>query len=430
MFRTWGELETIYDVSPQWRLYGKFRLIGDNADNLDSRLRNFDNFPNDFRGNGWMLRGENKHVSFEARELYTDIKMGNLSLRLGKQQIVWGETIAGRLLDVVNPLDITHLFAEPWKEEFDNTRIPQWFLRATYTVPNRWIDDFNIEMVFNPGDVVPTLLPAQGSPYNLVPTFVTINDRVPRGKIIGGGRLLGKISDVNFSLAYLTKPVDDAIAVGVPPFAVLDCKFGLPVGPGPCPGGVLALRFINEGIHPRVHIIGGSANYYYDPLGAVFRAETTYTPDQPYQKTPPLGSGVTSITRRDTWKLALTIDRPTQLIPGLDPTQILSLTYFQTVIGGKPRGIQIISSRVSKTTEQLAFTLSQPFYRKQLFFNFLSVYDFDDASWFQPGIQYVHGDHWRFDLFTNVFTGAEKRPGRFGSLKFANEVAFRVTWGF
>lgn len=436
MFRTWGELETTYDPTSELRLYGRFRLIGDNADNVDSHLRNFDNFPNDFSGNGWMLRGDNNHVSFEAWELFTDIKVGDLWLRLGKQQIVWGDTPALRLLDVVNPLDLSwHLFVEPSSEEFDNIRIPLWFFRGTYALHNPWIDDFNIELIANPGDVVPTLLPKQGSPYNIVPTFVTVNDRVPRGKAIYGGRLKGKIGEFSLTLAAVSKPNDDAIPLGVPPFAVVDPKFGLPtcVVPGPPPVCFFSLpfRFINQGVHPRINIVGGSFNYYNSALGAVFTGEATYTPDQAYQRTPPpFFPVITKIDRRDTWKIAVGVNRPTTIIPGQDPTQTLGLTFFETVIEGDNSKIQILNNKVSKSTETLAFLLSQPFYRKQIYFNFLMVHDFDDATWVQPLIRLIQGDHWRYDVAGNFFTGAEKRPGRFGFLKFANEVFMRATYGF
>lgn len=427
LFRTWGQLELIYDLSPALRLYGKFRLISDHADNLDGRVRNFDNFPADFPGDGWRLRVAGDHASFEAWELYGDLKVGDLWLRVGKQQIVWGETLARRLLDVVNPLDLSwHLFLDPFVEEFDNIRIPQWFVRATYTLPNPWIADLNVEAIANPGDVIPTLLPAQGSPYNLLPTFVTVNDRVPRGKWIGGGRLIGKLSNVSLSLAYLSKPVDETIALSTG--AVVDPEFGLPVPVAP--GVFVPLRFINKGVHPRVHIVGGSANYFDQTLGAVFRFEATYTPDQPYQKAPPPRGQPTSIRRRDTWRYAFSIERPTAILPGRDPTTILSLTFFQTIVDGAPSGILSSGAKVSQTAEQVAFALSQPFYRKRLYLDVLWVYDLDDASWVQPGLRYLHGDHWRCDVFANFLGGAEKRPGRLGALRFAEEVGLRLSYGF
>jgi hypothetical protein len=426
LFRTWGQLESIADVSRAWRLYGKFRLLSDNEDNLDGRLRNFDHSPARFPGNGWMLRAASDHVSFEAWELYSDLKIGRLWVRLGKQEIVWGETLARRILDVVNPLDLRwHLFLDPFVEEFDNIRVPEWFGRATYELPNPWVQDLSVEAVANPGDIVPTLLPAQGSPYNIVPTYVTVNDEVPRGHWIGGGRLFGRLADVAFSLVYLSKPVDDAIALSTG--AVVDPEFGLPTPVAP--GVSKPLRFTNRGVHPRVHIAGGSANYFNQTLGSVFRLEATYTADQPYQKAPPLGTAAPSAVKRaGTGRYAVTIERPTVLVPGQDPTTVLSITFFQTIVAGSGKVLDR-AARVSSTAEQIALAVSQPFYRKQLFVDCLYVYDLDDASWVQPGIRYIHGDRWRYDVFVNVLAGAEKRPGRLGALDFADEVGLRITYG-
>lgn len=56
------------------------------------------------------------------RELYLDKKWGNVDLRLGKQQVVWGTADGIKLLDIVNPTD--------WREFVQNTmedsRIPVW----------------------------------------------------------------------------------------------------------------------------------------------------------------------------------------------------------------------------------------------------------------------------------------------------------------
>ncbi|HEX7771098.1 MAG TPA: DUF1302 family protein, partial [Pyrinomonadaceae bacterium] len=58
-----------------------------------------------------------------------------LNLRLGKQFISWGETDGQRLLDVINPQNLT--FSPPAAVNLfslDETRIPQWGARMLYTV--------------------------------------------------------------------------------------------------------------------------------------------------------------------------------------------------------------------------------------------------------------------------------------------------------
>lgn len=426
---TFGQLELIYGEAESRRLYAKLRWMGEFADDLDRRVEAFDGCPASFRGDGWMLRVSDDSQCAEIWELYGDHRIGNLWLRIGKQQIVWGETLGRRLLDVVNPLDLSwHLFLDPFVEEFDNSRVPEWFLRAVMRVPNPWIETLDLEAIANPGDSIPTLLPDRGSPYNLVPTFVTVKDRPARGHWIGGGRVFGDVAGASVSLAFVSKPVDDAVALSRG--AVVDSRFGLPTPAGPS-GQTVPLRFLSDGLHPRANIAGGSANAFHQTLGAVFRIEATWTPDQPYQKSPGPGERAPiHIERRSTWRYAASVDRPTRIVPGADPTTILGLTFFETVVEGAPRGVLISGRRVDRSSEQLTFTLSQPFRRKTLYFDFLASWDPDGAYWLQPGARVIHGDHWRLDLFANLLGGSEKRPGRLGALAFADEIVFRVTYGF
>ena len=70
------------------------------------------------------------------REGYVDINFRNvpLSLRLGRQQVVWGETDNFRLLDRVNALDLTwHLQQEiEVQKGWDRIRIPYFMAKALY----------------------------------------------------------------------------------------------------------------------------------------------------------------------------------------------------------------------------------------------------------------------------------------------------------
>ena len=62
------------------------------------------------------------------RETYIDTSVGAFELRLGKQQVVWGEMVGLFFADVVSAKDMRD-FILP---EFDVIRIPQWAARAEY----------------------------------------------------------------------------------------------------------------------------------------------------------------------------------------------------------------------------------------------------------------------------------------------------------
>lgn len=77
----------------------------------------------------------------ELRDTYLDYSRGSFDVRLGKQQIVWGEAVGLFFADVVNAKDLRE-FVLP---DFDLIRIPQWGMDAEYSKEN-----FHSEFVFLP----------------------------------------------------------------------------------------------------------------------------------------------------------------------------------------------------------------------------------------------------------------------------------------
>lgn len=63
-----------------------------------------------------------KSSDLELRELYTDLTWYHWDMRLGKQQIVWGQADGLKVLDKINPQS----FNEFILEDFDDSRIAQW----------------------------------------------------------------------------------------------------------------------------------------------------------------------------------------------------------------------------------------------------------------------------------------------------------------
>ena len=64
----------------------------------------------------------------ELRDTYLDFSIGNLDLRVGKQQIVWGEAVGLFFADIVNPKDLRE-FVLP---DLDQIRIPVWAADIEY----------------------------------------------------------------------------------------------------------------------------------------------------------------------------------------------------------------------------------------------------------------------------------------------------------
>jgi hypothetical protein len=88
------------------------------------------------------------------RELFFDIGFGgalkDLSLRIGKQQVVWGESDLFRSLDIINPLDLRQ--SGFVGEDFADFRQPLWIAKGLYAlgdVASFW-NEAGVEAFFSP----------------------------------------------------------------------------------------------------------------------------------------------------------------------------------------------------------------------------------------------------------------------------------------
>jgi len=98
--------------------------LGENAE-LDAELRPV------YDGQG--IKNYEGHESYTQqdflRELYVDTAAGEedeVSLRIGKQQVVWGTADGMKLLDIINPTD----YREMAQNSMDESRIPVWMVNA------------------------------------------------------------------------------------------------------------------------------------------------------------------------------------------------------------------------------------------------------------------------------------------------------------
>ncbi|MFN8640647.1 MAG: DUF1302 family protein [Candidatus Binatia bacterium] len=96
-------------------------------------------------------------LAFEnsLREAYIDFSLTGapISFRVGRQQVIWGESDQFRLMDIINPLDTTwHLQQEEW----DKIRIPLWLVKGIYDFGDAGpFSNSFAELVWNPGDFQP-----------------------------------------------------------------------------------------------------------------------------------------------------------------------------------------------------------------------------------------------------------------------------------
>lgn len=322
-----GVYDGFYDVAPSDRQHGQTRF----DDFVGGRITDF---PHDVRDG---LKFENR-----LREAYLDLSFTSLpvSFRLGRQQVVWGESDQFRMTDIWNPLDLTwHFHQESW----DNIRIPLWLAKALWDIGDVGpLSTVFVEAVYNPGDFHPGIKagflpqpwalpfadPVRGGQINninptlpLGPGSVLLSPNFcPDGVCLQGTsvrrgdfhRNPADASEVGLRLHFITPQglelttnylygrgrgigAASPFGIKIESADLVQFPFGTPLPQNllgqyqPDFGSSTVLPVIPVNIrakfvHPYVHIFGLTGNYFEENFTqAVLRFETAYAIDEPFQ---------------------------------------------------------------------------------------------------------------------------------------------------
>ncbi|MBW2942251.1 DUF1302 family protein [Zhongshania aquimaris] len=146
--------------------------------------------------------GSNYQVYFPTFLL--EYASGDLSLRLGNQQIAWGQAIFFRVFDTPNGLDLRrHSLLDRGLEEFSDKRVPMLSLRATYQLNSDILLDAYV------GRFQPSVFGNPNTPYNIIPSQFTVHDTYESGgyddKISGGFRLKGDYGQFGWQASFVSR---------------------------------------------------------------------------------------------------------------------------------------------------------------------------------------------------------------------------------
>lgn len=393
-----------------------------------------------------------------------------LQIRLGRQFISWGETDGLRILDVINPQDLTFSPpAAPNLFDLDETRIPSWGVRMLYTV--RPVSNTILEFIALPGfdddkqrvdEVVGSndtgdgrvrfgrwsAHPETRMPFGRMftnglagrPTIIPATSRqLPDGgdswKI--GARITHNIGALNFGLGYIW---------GFNPQGS-DMVFKLKgVSPGP-PGTTIAnLRLIND----RTSIFAGQFNYAVQeiggiPLNTAVRGEAAFYPSQPYNVSsfpgnqfragphPKYGDG---IVEKNTLRYSLGFDKTT-FIPFLqdDPWRNFRLSFqiFQRIIFAHEDGIRPFSTaeKTNKVTTALTFRVATGYFGDTILPDVFLGYD-PDGYWIaNPAVTYAPSwnERIKISLIAAIYGGHNKFKS-FGFFDEKDSVFLKMRYQF
>ena len=153
-------------------------------------------------GNPLEIAGRDYMIDLPAAIL--EYNNRDFNFRIGNQQIAWGQSIFFRVFDVPNGLDLRrHSILDRAMEEFSDKRVPMLSARVTYQLTNNILLDSYV------GKFQPTVFGNPNTPYNIIPTQFTVQDRYKAGgyddEIVGGFRIKGDYGQWGFQLGYANR---------------------------------------------------------------------------------------------------------------------------------------------------------------------------------------------------------------------------------
>ena len=227
-------------------------------------------------------------IALSLREAVLSVSRADVDVRVGRQQIVWGEALSTFVTDVVNPRD----FREFILPDFSELRIPLWALDVAYHLR----PGLTLEAVWTP-DTRSNTVPKQGAefqfariPYRFRQPVVRRpddHDEFSLARSEGGLRLSALVEGWDTSLIYYDGADKGAV--------LFQERVTRPARPD-----VVVL----EPRHPRLHVVGATVGKTFGPV--VLHAEAAFTIGKRYETTDPLDRD--GVVRRDTLDWLVAVD--------------------------------------------------------------------------------------------------------------------------
>ena len=347
-----------------------------------------------FKANPYVYHYANDRLDYGLREAYIDLFFDNMDIRLGKQQIIWGNSNGVFITDVVSPKNMQE-FLLP---EFDEIRMGITSLKLDYYMGNN-----TFELVLIP-EFVSTQYPDRESIWfpNQLPDYAhidesqkDINTSLENSEAFFKYSLLSSNFDLELMGGYTW---DDDPAMHMERFIDLQNQ-----------------TLDSLAVHPQHHrlsIAGGS--FSTEISGVVIRGEGAFYDDKYFQ--------VKDMTNPDG-----TIEKDyAHYLLGLD-----------FVVGGANVSTQFIQETVfdyEETMQQEEFTYTMTFLVKDDFFNnkltleYFMYYGFENHdALIRPTATYEVASGVNLIAGANLFTGTE---GRFGQYNENDMVYFKLRYDF
>ncbi len=330
----------------------------------------------------------------ELREMYWQYSSDSVYWKVGKQQVVWGESDGLKLLDAINPQS----FREFTLDDFDDSRIPLWMVNSEISIG----DDSTLQVLLITDTSTHDLAPVS-SPYGFTSALLVpvpadnVEVKINAAKSPNGGlkdsdlgiRFVSFVSGWDVSANYLYHYVDTPVVRASLQDTVV----------------------VVDQMFERSHLLGGSAS---TSLGQwIVRQELAFETDRYFRSE----SAFPGVIQSDQLSLVLGFDWQGW------QDQFVSLQYFQG------NALDYSSDMVmDKRDQKLSLLWESKFLNETLTLKYLGLYSINDQDGFhQARLTY------NYQANVDVYLGGEQfygdDQGLFGQFDQADRVMLGVNWG-
>jgi hypothetical protein len=161
-------------------------------------------------GRGSSLETNGDDYMVDIPSLYLDYNNGPLWLRIGQQQIAWGEAIFFRVFDIPNGLDLRrHSILGVAAEEYSDLRVPAPAIRGSYRFDNDWEVESYVQQFR------PSVLSPLETPYNFIGSQFAIDQSTGwddnEDEVNFGMRVSGTVGDFDLQFMYSSRVNPDGV---------------------------------------------------------------------------------------------------------------------------------------------------------------------------------------------------------------------------
>ncbi len=388
---------------------------------------------------------------------YVDVAKGPLHMRVGRQDLSWGESDGFRLLDMIEPLD--NRFGFPLVENLDDRRIPLWMVRPTLRIGRVGpFSNLSVDGYWVPGTIDDQEAPITptGNPFAAPNPPGESIVKIPSknlGNSRGGGRIIGSTfnNNLTFSIGHYVT-FNDYPSVRL---LVRDVNF-VPIGPDlsmMIPDASFLVEFYQQ------QVTGASATFAlpFDPWTIVraeiahFWDERVFIPavnvDLAMQRFFATGmESVGDLPTKNVLRWMIGLDRNVWL-RWLNPTNTFYLSgqYFHTNIFNFERSITTAVANRTMTVEASPGTLATAYnfvnrrndeilitylvntlyYHGNVQPQVFGMYDTRGVHAVVPSVSYQWGTNFQFSLSYAMTLGNLANQGFF---RDRDQVQFRVQY--